>query len=156
MLAVALINPVYRLYMMEGHPKPIVTLGLDLRGGVEVLLRALPEDGTAPTEDQLNGVLYVVRNRVDPQGTKEVSLTQVGLDRILLQVPGEKNSESVLDVIGDTALLEFVNTGEDGFDFKQGDSFNDEVGGQRKEEFAKYETILHWCRPGSCFCGFQQ
>ena len=136
-IVVALINPLYRHYSLKS---PIVTLGLDLRGGVEVLLRADSEDGGQPTEDQMNGVQYVVRNRVDPQGTKEVSLTQVGLDRILLQVPGEKNPDAILEVIGETALLEFVNTAEESF--AQGEDFNVEGGTERKEELAKYETIL--------------
>lgn len=136
-VVVALINPLYRHYSLQA---PIVTLGLDLRGGVEVLLRAEPDDGVAPAEEQMRGVQYVVRNRVDPQGTKEVSLTQVGMDRILLQVPGEKNPDAILEVIGETALLEFLNTAEQSFD--QGFDFNIEGGTERKEEFAKYETIL--------------
>jgi len=134
---VAAINPLYRLTSLHA---PIVTLGLDLRGGVEVLLQAVPEDGTLPDEDQMRGVQYVVRNRVDPQGTKEVSLTQVGVDRILLQVPGEKDPEAILEIIGETALLEFVNTGED--TFEAGTDFNVEGTNERKEEYAKYETIL--------------
>lgn len=138
-LVVALANPLYRHL---GLHEAIVTLGLDLRGGVEVLLRAVPDDNSIPTEDQLRGVLYVVRNRVDPQGTKEVSLTQVGIDRILLQVPGEKNPEAILDIIGETALLEWVNTGEDGEGLEQGFSFNEDVGGQRKAEYDKYETVF--------------
>lgn len=141
-LVVALINPLYRQLALD---VPIVTLGLDLRGGVEVLLQAAPEPDEngqrhTPTAEEMEGVQYVVGNRVDPQGTKEVSLTQVGLDRILLQVPGEKNPDSIIEIIGETALLEFVNTGEDSFE--AGEDFNVEGTNQRKEEFAKYVSIL--------------
>ncbi|MBN2083010.1 protein translocase subunit SecD [bacterium] len=136
-IVVALINPLYRSLNLHA---PIVTLGLDLRGGVEVLLRAEPENGQQPTDDQMRGVQYVVRNRVDPQGTKEISLTQVGVDRILLQVPGERNPDAILEIIGETALLEFVNTGDDSFE--AGDNFNIEGTKERKEEYAKYVTIL--------------
>jgi SecD/SecF fusion protein len=134
--AIALINPLYRL---KSH-QPIVTLGLDLRGGVEVLLHAVPEDGSLPTQDQISGAMLVVRNRVDPQGQKEINLTQVGQDRILLQVPGEKNPDSIIEVIGETALLEFVNTADR--PFTEGEDLNEPGSSKRKEEFAKYETIL--------------
>lgn len=135
-IVIAVANPLYR-YL---NKQPILTLGLDLKGGVEVLLEAVPEDGSTPSPDQVSGAMMVVRNRVDPQGTKEISLSQVGLDRILLQVPGEKNPDSVISVIGDTALLEFLNTGEQSLE--QGLDINQEGSTERKEEYAKYETIV--------------
>jgi SecD/SecF fusion protein len=135
-IVVALINPIYR----HSQKLPIVTLGLDLKGGVEVLLQAIPEQGGKPSSEQLSGAMLVVQNRVDPQGTKEISLSQVGMDRILLQVPGEKDPDSVIAVIGETALLEFINTGPD--TFEAGTDFNVEGTSKRKDEYAKYETIL--------------
>ena len=57
-IAVALINPMYRHFKLS---EPIVTLGLDLRGGVEVLLRAVPEDGGMPSSEEMQGVMAVVR-----------------------------------------------------------------------------------------------
>jgi len=134
---IALANPVYRYFSLH---QPIVTLGLDLKGGVEVLLQAVPETGGKPTADQMNGVQEVVRNRVDPQGTKELTLTQVGLDRLLLQVPGEKNPDAIIEVIGDTALLEWINTGTDSF--TAGTDFNVEGTNKRKPEYEKYEVLL--------------
>jgi SecD/SecF fusion protein len=141
-LAVAVINPIYRYVSLK---QPIVTLGLDLKGGVEVLLKAepvAPEGGAAPdvTPEQLNGAIGVVRNRVDPQGTKEMFISTVGTDRILLQVPGEKNPQGVIDVIGKTALLEFIDTGDQSF--PEGTNLNVEGTAVRKEEYKKYETLL--------------
>jgi preprotein translocase subunit SecD len=138
---VAVLNPIYR------HDKnlPIVTLGLDLRGGVEVLLQALPEADAAgnrptPTDTQISGCIAVVSNRVDPGGTKEIYITRVGPDRLLLQVPGEKNPDRVISVIGETALLEFLNTANQSF--PEGTDFNEEGTNKRKSEYAQYETIL--------------
>ena len=68
------------------------------------------------------------------------SITQVGLDRILLQVPGEKNPDSVIEVIGETALLEWINTA--GSSFPAGTDFNVPGTTKRAEQYAKYETIL--------------
>ena len=137
-VGVALVNPLYRLFGMD-QPQPIVTLGLDLRGGVEVLLQAVPEEGKQLKPEQMEGVIEVVRNRVDPQGNKEISLSQVGSDRLLLQVPGEKNPDAIIEVIGETALLEFVNTADKSFE--AGTDFND-PSGERLDDYAKYETIL--------------
>lgn len=141
-LALAALNPIYRHYNLD---QPIVTLGLDLRGGVEVLLQAKPDPNapgglTEVTPEQLAGARAVIENRVDPQGTKELILTQVGEDRLLLQVPGERNPQEIIRIIGDTALLEFVNTGADYFE--SGTSFAEVGSSQRLPDFAKYETIL--------------
>ncbi len=49
----------------------------------------------------------VVRRRIDPQGTKEVTVVTQGSDRILVQVPGVEDPESLKKLIGQTARLEF-------------------------------------------------
>jgi len=107
-LIVALIQPVYR-YMSDFD---IITLGLDLKGGVSVLLKAVPEAGQAVTAEDITGLIEVIRNRVDPQGQREVVITRVGTDRVLVQVPGEHDTENILKLIGQTALLEFLDVGD--------------------------------------------
>lgn len=49
----------------------------------------------------------VVYNRVDPEGTKEVTVIRQGQDRIIVQVPGLKDPEGLKDLLGKTARLEF-------------------------------------------------
>jgi preprotein translocase subunit SecD len=49
----------------------------------------------------------VVYNRVDPEGTKEVTVIRQGKDRILVQVPGLKDPEGLIALLGKTARLEF-------------------------------------------------
>lgn len=142
---IALLNPLYLQFWAKDAPLPVVTLGLDLRGGVEVLLKAELDQARQgvediPNEQRMQGVMEIVRNRVDPQGTKEISLTMVGTDRLNLQVPGEENPDAILQVIGETALLEFVNTGDQSFE--PGTDFNKPGSDERKAEYAKYETVL--------------
>jgi len=136
-LAIALIQPIYRYT----NNFDIITLGLDLRGGVSVLLKATPPAGQPVTADDISGLIEVIRNRVDPQGQREVTITRVGTDRVLVQVPsqrkageaesgdtgeGESEVETILKLIGDTALLEFLDVGdnplEDGFDITESET----------------------------------
>ncbi|MGI8610994.1 MAG: SecDF P1 head subdomain-containing protein, partial [Sphingomicrobium sp.] len=49
----------------------------------------------------------VVRRRIDPQGTKEVTVINQGERRILVQVPGVEDPEALKALIGQTARLEF-------------------------------------------------
>jgi preprotein translocase subunit SecD len=49
----------------------------------------------------------VVRRRIDPQGTKEITVVTQGSDRILVQVPGVEDPEALKKLIGQTARLEF-------------------------------------------------
>jgi len=49
---------------------PKINLGLDLQGGVTVLLEAIPNKGEPLTPEQVDGVVSVMRNRIDPKGVK--------------------------------------------------------------------------------------
>jgi preprotein translocase subunit SecD len=49
----------------------------------------------------------VVRRRIDPQGTKEITVINQGADRILVEVPGVEDPEALKHLIGQTARLEF-------------------------------------------------
>ena len=49
----------------------------------------------------------VVRRRIDPQGTKEITVINQGERRILVQVPGVEDPEALKQLIGQTARLEF-------------------------------------------------
>ena len=49
----------------------------------------------------------VVRRRIDPQGTKEITVISQGTDRILVEVPGVEDPEALKALIGQTARLEF-------------------------------------------------
>lgn len=109
----ALWQPGYRILETD---TPFIKLGLDLQGGADVLLQALPPEGTSVSHEQMVGVIEVIRNRVDPQGIKEINIQKVGEDRVSLQVPGEDDPDKLAKLIGDTALLEFIFTKTDSFE----------------------------------------
>jgi preprotein translocase subunit SecD len=64
--------------------------------------------GTAKAlSDAMTVARDVVRRRIDPQGTKEVTVINQGERRILVQVPGVEDPEALKALIGQTARLEF-------------------------------------------------
>ena len=92
-------------------PAPHLQLGLDLRGGSHIVLQAKPTPQTPITNDAMDGVLRVIRNRIDQLGVAEPAITREGGDRIVVELPGIDNPQHAIDLIGKTALLQFVDTG---------------------------------------------
>ena len=86
-------------------------LGLDLRGGVQVLLIADAAAGEEITRDAMEGAKRVIENRVNGLGVSEAIVQLQGNNRIVVEVPGLANTEQAIDMIQGTGLLEFVDTG---------------------------------------------
>lgn len=84
-------------------PLSKTNLGLDLQGGLSVLLQA-PE-GTS--SEDLDKALDIIQNRVNKLGVAEPEIQRQGADKISVQLPGIENPEEALAVIGKTAVLEF-------------------------------------------------
>lgn len=94
--------------------KDAVTLGLDLEGGVYVLLQAQPTEDQPVTTRAIEESIARIRNRVDQLGTREPEIRREGNDRILVAIPGAEDQKAALDIIGQTALLEFKEIVEEG------------------------------------------
>ena len=58
-------------------------------------------------QSAINQSLEVVRRRIDEIGTREASIQRQGSDRILVQVPGERDPENIKRLLGRTARLTF-------------------------------------------------
>lgn len=92
-------------------PRLHVNLGLDLQGGSHIVLQAQPTAQTPISNDAMDGVLRIIRNRIDQLGVAEPAISRQGRDRILVELPGIQNPQRAIELIGKTALLEFVDTG---------------------------------------------
>jgi preprotein translocase subunit SecD len=84
-------------------------LGLDLRGGSQLLLKANPAPPGVPeiTPDVMKGVEAVINNRINSLGVSETIVQRAGKDRLIVEMPGIKDPQQAKDRIGTTALLEF-------------------------------------------------
>lgn len=84
------------------------SLGLDLVGGLRVLLQAELPPGSF-TVDDLRQAANSVARRVNALGVTEPTVQVQGADRILVELPGVTDPQQAIDTIRQTALLEFVN-----------------------------------------------
>ena len=84
-------------------------LGLDLRGGMQVILQA-PE-GYSIDPESLQVAAKILENRSNALGVSEVVFQVTGERYIVGEFPGLKNTEEVIKVIKQTGLLEFVDVG---------------------------------------------
>jgi len=81
-----------------------ILLGLDLQGGVEVILQ--PTEGQDTDADDLDTAVEIIRNRVDALGVAEPDITRQG-DNIVVQLPGVDDQERAIELVGQTAKLLF-------------------------------------------------
>ena len=89
-------------------------LGLDLRGGVYLVLEAKNENGKAITPDDMNRLVEVLDRRINGLGVAESRVQLSGTDRVLVEIPGVTDTEQAVKMIGKTALLEFKLVEDDG------------------------------------------
>ncbi len=85
-----------------------LTLGLDLQGGTRLVLQGQETDKIKVSDDAMAGAVAVIRNRIDSLGLTEPVIQRKGKDQIVVELPGIKDPDRALAIIGDTALLEFV------------------------------------------------
>lgn len=93
------------LYNWERYLKK----GLDLEGGVYVLLEAVPSENEEIDHDAIQRAMTVIGSRIDELGLVEPVLQREGERRIRIELPGIEDQEQAMEVIGRTAMLTFVS-----------------------------------------------
>lgn len=91
----------------EDHP---VKLGLDLQGGLQVMLEARPPEGVSVDSRLLDGTRDTLERRVNALGVSEPLVQTRGDNQILVELPGVEDPDRAIEVLQDTALLEIVDT----------------------------------------------
>jgi SecD/SecF fusion protein len=86
-----------------------VTLGLDLQGGLEVVLKAQPPKGHVLTSSDLQRSKSIMLSRVDKLGVSEPSIVTQGKDQIVIQLAGVHDPVRAAQIIGKTAQLEMYD-----------------------------------------------
>jgi len=93
--------------------------GIDIRGGSAFTLRIQPKEGENGqkmpiTREQVEQAISVIQKRLDPNGNKDLQISQQGEDGILVQMPGiePEESESIRKTLEKVAKLELHKVSE--------------------------------------------
>ena len=95
-----------------GNVSNNINYGLDLTGGVNVVLEAQATDDEPVTAEKIESAMLTIRQRIDTLGVSEPTITKQGDNRIRVSIPSVSDQEEALDLIGKTAQLEFVGPDE--------------------------------------------
>ncbi len=94
--------------------------GLDLQGGTHIVMQAEDTEQNKVTIEAVNQVINIMQKRINEMGLTEPIIQREGGNRIIIELPGEKDPQKAIETIGKTAVLEFKNeegvvclTGED-------------------------------------------
>ncbi|MFD8521614.1 protein translocase subunit SecD [Streptomyces capillispiralis] len=82
-----------------------VRLGLDLRGGTQIVLETRSTETVEADREATDRTLEVLRGRIDALGVAEPTIVRSGDHRIIVELPGVQDPRKAADVLGRTAQL---------------------------------------------------
>ena len=85
------------------------TLGLDLQGGLGMILEAEAPRGQQVTKDGMERSIEIMRERVDKLGVAEPEIRRQGERQILIEIPGVHDAGRAAEIVGQTAQLQFYD-----------------------------------------------
>ncbi|MBI5304797.1 MAG: protein translocase subunit SecD [Chloroflexi bacterium] len=103
-------NPGLRIGPIQKEIK--VHEGLDLQGGLQVLLQADGVECGSVSSDAMESAKAIVENRVNALGVVEPVIQRQGACRIVVELPGLTNPDEAIRTFGNTGLLEFIDAGD--------------------------------------------
>jgi SecD/SecF fusion protein len=84
-------------------------LGLDLKGGVQLVYQGKPTAQSKVDSESLNRAIEIMRNRVDKLGVAQPEIQRSGAEEILVALPDVSNAARAQDEVGKTAQLYFYD-----------------------------------------------
>ncbi len=82
-----------------------IRLGLDLRGGTQIVLETKSTETTEADEEATDRTVEVLRGRIDALGVAEPTIVRSGENRVVVELPGVQDPKRAADVLGRTAQL---------------------------------------------------
>ena len=136
-------------------PDKKINQGLDIQGGLSVVLTASTTDGTDITDADMETSRAIIENRVNALGASEAVVQLQGRNQILVQIPGLSDTETALATIGKTGKLEFarldsftdsdvvskINSGQYGQESTVTDAFGNQFPSGQKQTLKVAEGI---------------
>ncbi|MDR1293161.1 MAG: protein translocase subunit SecD [Clostridiales Family XIII bacterium] len=123
-----------------------IKLGLDIKGGVYVVMEAQTDESDPQALERLmQQTQSVIENRVNEMGLSEPIVTIEGDNRIRVELPGAEDADEAIETIGKTAQLRFLLA--DGSDALSGADIEDS-GVDRAQNSARYVVTLEFSAAG--------
>ena len=126
-----------------------IPLGLDLRGGVHLVLQADPNKNGAPiTNDDMDKAKAIIAKRVNDLGVSEpIVQTDYDKKRLVIDLAGISDPDKAVDILKTTAKLTFRDP--QGNIVLQGDELTDAKGGQDSNNASAFVVNLTFSADGS-------
>ena len=93
-------------------PSQRINQGLDIQGGISVVMTAETTDGSVPDDEQMESAVAVLQNRVNSLGASEATVQRQGNNQILVQIPGVEDPQAAIETIGKVGYLEFIDVAQ--------------------------------------------
>ncbi|MDR2714214.1 MAG: protein translocase subunit SecD [Coriobacteriales bacterium] len=93
-------------------PNESIKRGLDVQGGLSVILEAKKTDDKDPTSEEMTAARQIVERRVNLLGASEATVQVQGNNQLLVQIPGVVDQAQAVSTIGKTGVLHFVNVAD--------------------------------------------
>lgn len=85
-----------------------INLGLDLQGGVHVVIEAIDTEAVKVDQEKMNTLIVTIERRVNAFGASEPVVQQEGINRVVVEIAGIEDPEAAVNSIVRTAYLEFL------------------------------------------------
>lgn len=139
-VAVLLIVAAYFIY----PPGSSTRLGLDLQGGLAVLLEAQDTARAPRTDDGMRQTISIINDRINRLGVTEPEVQRQGEWKISVQLPGIENTEEALSIIGKTAVLEFYDVQDLGSPFTTEAEALQAAGVESEAQLPADQRLVRW------------
>lgn len=125
-------------------PLEKTNLGLDLQGGLSVVLEAQDSATAQRTDEAMDQTVSIIQNRVNRLGVAEPEIQRQGEWKISVQLPGIENPEEALQVIGKTAVLAFYDVQQFGTPYPTEAAALAAAGVTSGQDLPAGTHIVHW------------
>lgn len=119
-------------------------LGLDLQGGLAVILEAEDSIRAPRTNEGMNQAMDIINDRINRLGVAESEVQRQGDWKISVQLPGIDNTDEALAIIGKTAVLEFYDVDDFGPPFATEEEALQAAGVESETRLPADQRIVRW------------
>ena len=130
-------------------PLEKTNLGLDLQGGLAVIMAVKESDQKPENESRVGEVISVIQDRVDGLGVAEPEIRSQGKWQVSVQLPGIEDPERALEIIGKTAVLQFFDVADFGDVYATIEEALASAGVSTVEALPEGQQLITWPQPNS-------